>query len=160
MDLWRQIQNFCNWLQVNRVVYHPTEDTVITGSHDTTVRIWNVPTAQTIQVEGLSSVADMGAVGSTDSFFWFRIRDPVFFRPLDPDLGSRIRIKHCESYLPHLSYNFGLQTLNYFVADPDSGSGKEKFGSGIRYKHPGSSTQVFGSGSRFQLKLKCARMFN
>jgi WD40 repeat protein len=45
---------YCNWLQVNRVVYHPTEDTVITGSHDTTVRIWNVPTAQTIQVEGLS----------------------------------------------------------------------------------------------------------
>jgi pre-mRNA-processing factor 19 len=36
--------------KVNRVVYHPTEDTVITGSHDTTVRIWNVPTAQTIQV--------------------------------------------------------------------------------------------------------------
>jgi pre-mRNA-processing factor 19 len=36
--------------KVNRVVYHPTEDTVVTGSHDTTVRIWNVPTAQTIQV--------------------------------------------------------------------------------------------------------------
>jgi WD40 repeat protein len=44
---------YCNWLQVNRVVYHPTEDTVITGSHDTTVRIWNVPTAQTIQVLGI-----------------------------------------------------------------------------------------------------------
>ena len=24
--------------KVNRVVYHPTEDTAITGSHDTTVR--------------------------------------------------------------------------------------------------------------------------
>jgi WD40 repeat protein len=54
VGFWREIQNFCNWLQVNRVVYHPTEDTVITGSHDTTVRIWNVPTAQTIQVGGLS----------------------------------------------------------------------------------------------------------
>merc|ERR550534_733369 len=36
--------------KVNRVVYHPTEDTAITGSFDTTVRIWNVPTAQTIQM--------------------------------------------------------------------------------------------------------------
>ena len=41
--------------KVNRVVYHPTEDTVITGSHDTTVRIWNVPTAQTVQVHTRSS---------------------------------------------------------------------------------------------------------
>ena len=36
--------------KVNRVVYHPTEDTAITGSFDTTVRVWNVPTAQTIQM--------------------------------------------------------------------------------------------------------------
>ena len=28
-------------LQVNRVVYHQTEDLVITASHDTTVRVWN-----------------------------------------------------------------------------------------------------------------------
>ena len=35
--------------KVNRVVYHPTEDTVITASNDSTVRIWNVPTSQTIQ---------------------------------------------------------------------------------------------------------------
>ena len=32
------------------VVYHPQEDTVITGSHDATVRVWNVPTSQTMQV--------------------------------------------------------------------------------------------------------------
>ena len=36
--------------KVNRVVYHPQEDTVITGSHDATVRVWNVPTSQTMQV--------------------------------------------------------------------------------------------------------------
>ncbi len=35
--------------KINRVVYHPTEDTVITASNDTTVRVWNVPTSQTIQ---------------------------------------------------------------------------------------------------------------
>ena len=29
--------------KVNRVVYHPQEDTVITGSHDATVRVWKVP---------------------------------------------------------------------------------------------------------------------
>ena len=28
-------------IQVNRVVYHQTEDLVITASHDTTVRVWN-----------------------------------------------------------------------------------------------------------------------
>ena len=37
--------------KVNRVVYHPQEDTVITGSHDATVRVWNVPTSQTMQVQ-------------------------------------------------------------------------------------------------------------
>ena len=36
--------------KVNRVVYHPSsEDTVITASHDATIRVWNVPTSQTIK---------------------------------------------------------------------------------------------------------------
>ena len=34
--------------KVNRVIYHPTsEDTVISASHDSTIRLWNVPTKQT-----------------------------------------------------------------------------------------------------------------
>lgn len=36
--------------KVNRVVYHSSEDTVITGSHDSTIRIWNVPTSQSLKV--------------------------------------------------------------------------------------------------------------
>ena len=36
--------------KVSRVVYHPDgENTVITASHDSTVRIWDVPTSQTIK---------------------------------------------------------------------------------------------------------------
>ena len=35
--------------KVSRVVYHPSEDTAITASYDSTIRVWNVPTAQTIQ---------------------------------------------------------------------------------------------------------------
>jgi len=31
--------------KVNRVVFHPTEDTAITGSHDATVRVWSVANA-------------------------------------------------------------------------------------------------------------------
>ncbi len=60
--------------KVNRVIYHPTsEDTVITASHDTTIRLWNVPTAQTLkllrvhdgQVTGLSLHATGDYVLST-----------------------------------------------------------------------------------------------
>merc|ERR1712123_508595 len=36
--------------KVNRVVFHPTEDIVITGSHDSTVRVWNVPNSSTTSV--------------------------------------------------------------------------------------------------------------
>ncbi len=37
--------------KVNQVIYHPTsEDTVITASHDATVRLWNVPTSQTLKL--------------------------------------------------------------------------------------------------------------
>ena len=36
--------------KVSRVVYHPNEDTAITASFDSTIRIWNVPTSQTIQL--------------------------------------------------------------------------------------------------------------
>ena len=38
--------------KVSRVVYHPNgENTVITASHDSTVRVWDVPTSQTIKVQ-------------------------------------------------------------------------------------------------------------
>ena len=37
--------------KVNKVVCHPTsEDTVITASHDSTIRVWNVPTSQTMKL--------------------------------------------------------------------------------------------------------------
>jgi WD40 repeat protein len=36
--------------KVNRVVYHTTEDVVITASHDATIRIWDVPTSQTLKL--------------------------------------------------------------------------------------------------------------
>ena len=36
--------------KVNRVIYHPSEDTVLTGSHDSTIRIWNVPTSQSLKI--------------------------------------------------------------------------------------------------------------
>ena len=35
--------------KVSRVVYHPNEDNAITASHDSTIRVWHVPTSQTIQ---------------------------------------------------------------------------------------------------------------
>ena len=67
--------------KVNRVVYHPNEDTVITGSHDATVRVWNVPTSQTIQllrvhegpVTGLSlhATGDYVLTTSTDQYWAF-----------------------------------------------------------------------------------------
>ena len=37
--------------KVNRVIYHPSgENTVITASYDATIRIWDVPTSQTIKL--------------------------------------------------------------------------------------------------------------
>jgi hypothetical protein len=42
------------------------------------------------------------------------------------------------SYFLELRNLFWVKILKSFDADP--GSGMEKFGSGIRYKHPGSAT--------------------
>jgi pre-mRNA-processing factor 19 len=37
--------------KVNRVVFHPSgEDTAITASHDSTIRLWNIPTSQTLKL--------------------------------------------------------------------------------------------------------------
>ena len=36
--------------KVNKVVYHMAEDLVITGSHDTTVRVWNAASGACAQV--------------------------------------------------------------------------------------------------------------
>jgi hypothetical protein len=68
----------------------------------------------------------------------------------NPDLGSRMNIpKHFSEGFETV---FGVKILQFFDADPDPGSGMrdlfdpgldpgsrmEKFGSGIRNKHPGS----------------------
>ncbi|KAH6945278.1 hypothetical protein HPB50_007712 [Hyalomma asiaticum] len=37
-------------LGVTSVVFHPDEDTAVTASPDTTVRVWNIPSAQTTQI--------------------------------------------------------------------------------------------------------------
>ncbi|XP_040568185.1 pre-mRNA-processing factor 19 [Lepeophtheirus salmonis] len=37
--------------KISRVIYHPSsDDTVITASHDTTVRVWHVPSSQTLKI--------------------------------------------------------------------------------------------------------------
>jgi pre-mRNA-processing factor 19 len=36
--------------KVNRVVYHTTEDVVVTASHDATIRVWDVSTSHTIKL--------------------------------------------------------------------------------------------------------------
>ena len=41
--------------KVTCVVYHPTEDTIITASPDTQIRIWNVGTSQTLQLQLISA---------------------------------------------------------------------------------------------------------
>jgi hypothetical protein len=53
-----------------------------------------------------------------------RIRDPVIFCTLDPGSGSGMGKKS------------GIRIRDFF----GPGFGMEKFGSGIRYKHPGSAT--------------------
>jgi hypothetical protein len=73
--------------------------------------------------------------------FWgslrIRIRDPVFFWPLDPDPGYRtqeIRDKHLGSYF-HI---FGLIILcTFIVADTDPGFGVENLDSGWKNSDPG-----------------------
>ena len=36
--------------KVNKVMFHPTEDIAITGSYDSTVRVWNVANASSTSV--------------------------------------------------------------------------------------------------------------
>ena len=67
--------------KVNRVVYHGREDIAITGSHDCTVRVWNVPTASCSSVlrlhdgavTGLSlhATGDYVLATSTDQYWTF-----------------------------------------------------------------------------------------
>jgi hypothetical protein len=62
--------------------------------------------------------------------------------------GSGIRDEYFGSYFREFKANFLVKILKFFGADADSGSenlfdpgsGMEKFGSGIREKHPGSAT--------------------
>jgi hypothetical protein len=74
-----------------------------------------------------------------------RIRDPVPFRPLDPESGmgknqDLDRDEHFGSYFRELRNNFWVKIHKFFDADADSGSGNlfdpvsgmENFGSGIR----------------------------
>jgi len=59
-----------------------------------------------------------------------RIRDPLLFLPLDPGREKIwIRDEHPESYLRKLRK--GVKILKFFNADPDPGSGMEKFGSRV-----------------------------
>jgi hypothetical protein len=88
--------------------------------------------------------------------FWqpvlrFRIRDTVLFWSLDPG-WEKIRIRDPESWMnttdnfsESLKQILGKKYLNSLMRIRnrdlfDSGSGMEKFGSGIWYKHPGSAT--------------------
>ncbi len=73
--------------------------------------------------------------------------DPGLFLPpvyrireyLDPDSGSGMNITDHNS--EKIRNNFlGLKYLEFYDADPDPGSGMEKFGSGIRNKRSGYAT--------------------
>jgi hypothetical protein len=91
------------------------------------------------------------------------IRDPV---PFDPGSGIRdrkIQDEHPRSYFRELRNNFfGLKICKFFDEEPDSGSGifftldpgsgMEKFGSGIRDKHPGSAIRDKHPGSAIRDK--------
>jgi hypothetical protein len=67
--------------------------------------------------------------------------------------GSEFRDEHDRLIFPRaLKQLLGKKMLKFFDADPNLGSvtfltldpvsGMEKFGSGIRYKHPGSATLI------------------
>ncbi len=78
-----------------------------------------------------------------------RIRDPELFWPLDPGFWSGIG-KNPDNFSESLETVSGLKILKFFYVDPDpgsgifltldSGSGMEKFWSGIQKKHPRSAT--------------------
>jgi hypothetical protein len=77
---------------------------------------------------------------------WIRIRDQVPFYPLDPGWvksKNRVRDEHPRS---ESLETFLVKIHKFFNADADPGifltpdPGLEKFGSGIRVKHPGSAT--------------------
>jgi hypothetical protein len=86
----------------------------------------------------------------------FRIRDPVLFCPMDlgsekgGKSGSGLNIT--DNFFESMKQFFWIKLLKFFDADPGSGiflpwiqnlrSGMEKFGPGIRHKHPGSATLV------------------
>jgi hypothetical protein len=82
---------------------------------------------------------------------WIRIREPGSNAFLTPGSGSgtrderkiRIRVEHLRSFFPRAEKQFlRLKILQFFEADPDPGSGTEKFGSGNRGKHPGSAAPL------------------
>jgi hypothetical protein len=69
----------------------------------------------------------------------------------NPEPGSGVNI--LDNFSESFETVFGLKILKFFDADTDpgssdldSGSGMKKFGSGIRYKHPGSARLVRANG--------------
>jgi hypothetical protein len=76
---------------------------------------------------------------------WIRIRDPVPFYPLDPRwVKSKNRIWDEHPRSDGLETIFWFKIHKFFDANPGIfltlDLGWEKFGSGIKDKHPGSAT--------------------
>jgi hypothetical protein len=64
------------------------------------------------------------------------LTSPGLVKKQDPDPGMNIPDHISQS----LETIFWVKVLTFFDLDPDPGPGKEKIGSGIRDKHPGSAT--------------------
>jgi hypothetical protein len=67
--------------------------------------------------------------------------------------GSLIRDKHPRSFSGSLE-TVCVKNIYIFDADPDPGCAMEKFGSGIRYKYPGSTT-LTGFRDKVVLSVIC-----
>jgi hypothetical protein len=95
----------------------------------------------------------------TKPVLWIQIRDPLLFWPLDPDPGSEMKknpdpgseigMNVPDHISESLEKNFRVKKIYLNSSSGfgsgirdllDPGSGMENIGSGIRNKHPGSTT--------------------